>query len=462
MFINIQNMLHIPIMEDILIPVIAQELTCENPVYNEAIKAGRYTRGILPEIKNFSVDARGGFYIPRGYLGRLFNISNQLGVKLEINDLRSIVPLDQRYEHSIFLRDYQNAALGNMARHSEGLLVAPAGSGKTIIGISLILMCGQKVLWITHTKQLLHQFVDRVHQFVGIDKENIGLIYKGEWDVEKPVTAALVQTLVRDEEKLKEISNSFGLIIVDECHHCPSTTFTKVVNSLNPFYLYGLTATPKRRDNLQEIMFQNVGPIIYTIPREAVADGIITPTVHTKHIDTPKLTQDGTYQTLLKELVDSDFRNKIIVKDVIVEAKKGNICIVTTERVRHAELLFNRLKVLWPKTAIVIGKHKDEDRKIALNKLSCGEVTVLVCTSHLLGEGFDYAPLNRLFITLPFRNPARCEQLVGRVQRISPGKTDALIFDYVDNHGLTRNQFRNYGGKDCRYKVYETLGCIIK
>jgi superfamily II DNA or RNA helicase len=462
MIITIKNMIHIPTMDINLVPIVAQELTCENPLYNEALKAGRYTRGILPELKNFFVDNHGGFHLPRGYLSRLFVVANDLGIPIEVNDLRSVVPFEQRYEHSIFLRDYQNKALSNIAQHSEGLLVAPAGSGKTIIGISLILMCGQKCLWITHTKQLLHQFVDRIKQFVDIGEDDIGLIYKGDWDTGKPITAALVQTLVRNEDKLQIISDAFGTVIVDEAHHCPSTTFTKVINSLNPFYMYGLTATPKRRDGLEEVMLQNVGPVIHKIPRTAVAAGIITPIVLPRYIDSVPETMDCTYQTLLKNLVDNEKRTNIIVKDVIAEAKKGNICIVTTERVHHAEILYSRLKVLWPKTTMIIGKHKEEDRQTALEQLESGAATVLICTSHLLGEGFDYAPLNRLFITLPFRNPARCEQLVGRVQRTSPEKLDAWIYDYIDNHGLTRHQFRNYSGKDCRYNVYRNLGCTIK
>ena len=346
MLINIRNIIHIPSIEDVLISIVAQELTCENPVFSEAVKAGRRTFGVLPEIKNFTVDARGGFHIPRGYMRRLFSICSQLGIHIEMDDSRSVVPFDLRYDHSIFLRDYQNTALSSVAHHSEGLLVAPAGSGKTIIGISLILMCDQKALWITHTKQLLHQFVDRIQQFVDINEDDIGLIYKGDWDTGKPITVALVQTLVRNEKKLKEISNDFGTVITDECHHVPSTTFTKVVNSLNPFYLYGLTATPERRDNLQEVMFQNIGPVIHTIPRSAVADGIITPVVFPRHIDTLPPAADYTYQELLKELMNNDHRNNIIVKDVITEAKKGNICIVTTERVRHAELLYTRLETL--------------------------------------------------------------------------------------------------------------------
>ena len=461
MFINISNTIYIPKVEEYLLQIITSELTHENPLYIEAKKCNRPTFGISKVIINFEVDSFGGIYIPKGYLNRLFSITNDLGIKLEINDARNIIPFDKIYDHNINLRPYQYTALENIAQHNNGLLVAPAGSGKTIMGISLILMCNQKCLWITHTKQLLNQFVDRIQQFVNIPETDIGLIQKGSWDLDKPVTAGLVQTLIRDEDKLNSISNSFGNIIIDECHHTPSTTFTKIIKNMNSYYLYGLTATPDRRDGLENIMLQNIGPIRYEVSRNAVAHKIITPVIIPRYINTnaPDMIE---YGKLLSFLVEDDVRNNTIISDVLNEAKQGNICIVATERVNHVEILYKRIKKYWDKTVAVVGKNSDKDRDIALNSLNSGEATVLICTSHLLGEGFDHAPLNRLFICLPFRNASRCEQLVGRVQRISPNKNDALIYDYIDNHGLTKNQFINYSGKPCRKAVYEKLGCIIK
>ena len=460
MIINIANTIHIPKIEEYLLQIISAELTHKNPMYEEAKKAGRLLYGIKPVIVNFEVDKNGGIYLPRGYLHRLCIVAEDLGIKLSINDYRSIVPFTTSYDHSIKLRDYQLNALSNISTYADGLLVAPAGSGKTIMGISLLVMCNQTCLWITHTKQLLNQFVERIQQFVNIPKEEIGLIQKGSWDIDKPVTAALVQTLIRDEDKLDAIANKFGTVIIDEVHHSPSTTFTKIVKRLNPFYLYGLTATPDRRDGLENIMLQNIGPIRHTIQREAVADKIITPVIIPRYI-TSEIPDMIDYQKLITHLVYDNNRNNIITSDVLKEAKKGNICIVATERVEHAKILYELIKPHWEKTVVIVGKHSDKVREIALTALNTGEATVLICTSHLLGEGFDYAPLNRLFITLPFRNIVRCEQLVGRVQRISLDKKNAYIFDYVDNHGLTKNQFKNFSGRPCRYSVYEKLGCII-
>ncbi|MBV5346790.1 DEAD/DEAH box helicase [bacterium] len=461
MIINIANKIHIPEVADYLMPILAKELTHPNPLYLEAQASGRRLYGISPVITNFEVDKKGGFHIPRGYLHRLCNITDELGIHLEVTDNRAIVPFTSTYGHIINLRDYQRRAIVGLSTYTDGLLVAPAGSGKTIIGISMILACNQKCLWITHTKQLLNQFVDRVQQFLSVTADDIGLIQNGVWDVDKPITAALVQTLIRDIGTLETLANHFGTVIIDECHHSPSTTFTKIVNTLNPFYLYGLTATPDRRDGLEQIMFQNIGPVRHIIERVAVADKIITPIIIPKYINSA-IPESVEYGKLLTILTNDEDRNRIIRDDVLKEARAGNICIVATERVAHVEILYDLIKPYWDNTVAVVGKHSDKVRDIALNALNSGEATVLICTSHLLGEGFDHAPLNRLFMCLPFRNIVRCEQLVGRVQRISPGKHDAIIIDYVDNHGLTKHQFHNFGGKPCRRAVYEHLNCIIR
>ena len=460
MIVEICNVLNVDITDEILLQIVLDDLTYDNPLYKEAVKAFRSTRGIQQVLKNFTY-SNGLYQLPRGYFSRLCAIAQELNIPIEFTDSRAVVPFDTQYNHSIQLRDYQMPALTALSKHSDGLLVAPAGSGKTIIGIATILMCGQRSLWITHTKQLLFQFVDRIQKFVEIPDNDIGLIYNGKWDVDKPITAALVQTLRTDTQKLQEISKNFGTIITDECHHQPSSTFTEVITQLNPYYLFGLTATPARRDGLETVLFQNLGPIRHTIPRAAVTDGVLTPIINTRYLDTPGIPEEVTYQKLLQTLTKSAFRNTIITRDVVSQAVTGNICIVVTERVSHAEILFAKIKKLWPKTGIMIGKNSDKLRDKTLDELHNGDITVLVCTSHLLGEGFDYAPLNRLFIGLPFRNIARCEQLVGRVQRISEGKIDAIIFDYVDNHGLTKHQYKNFGDSGCRYNVYRKLGCKI-
>jgi len=444
---------------------IAEELTIANPKFEEAVSAGRSTWGLTPVIKNFFIDNLGTINLPRGYKDRLEELLNYNKINYNLINTCSIVPVKPVHEHIIQLRDYQYSALQNLAKHTEGVLVAPAGSGKTIMGIALTIMSNQKLLWITHTKVLANQFIDRAKQFItNLDEDDIGYIGAGDWLVGDKITVGLVQTLIRSPEKLREISNDFGILILDETHHAPATTFTEVVKQFNPYYLYGLTATPMRRDGLQNILFQNVGPIRHEVPREEVAKGnkVITPTVVPIELNTP-ITHLENYQKILQFLVKDEVRNNIIVNDIVTEYNNGNICIVVTDRKAHAEILFELLKNQNVKVGIATGHYNDKFRKTTLKALKDKIITVLVCTTHLLGEGFDHAPLNRLFICLPFRDENKCEQIAGRVQRSCEGKTDAFIFDYVDIlHGLTRHQFRNSGIKGCRYNVYKKLGCDIK
>ena len=461
MRISISNKIKLENADEIIAQVLADELTTPNPVHSEAINAGRSTYGINEVIKNFTVDAFGNYYLPRGYIDRLLDLSAQLCIDLVIDDQRSLVEAGWP-EHIIMPRGYQYDALTGMGNHPNGLLISPAGSGKTIMGIGLALMSGQKTLWITHTKTLAAQSTERFYDMVpNAVKGDVGFIGSGKWDIGNLVTVALVQTLVRNPKKLESLKNEFGTILVDECHHVPSTTFTEVIASFNPYFLYGLTATEKRRDGLQNLLFQNIGPIRYIVPRSTLQEtnDIITPDVMPVFLETKGIVGDS-YAEILESLMYNEERNEKIVSDVVEEAKKGHICILTTERREHADILFALLKKAWPKSGIATGAYNQKHIDGTLKLFANGELTVLVTTTHLLGEGFDHKPLNRLFVGLPFRNATKCEQIVGRIQRTSDGKICAVIRDYVDNtNGLTKHQYRNTGHKGCRYNVYKRLGC---
>ena len=464
MNIIIGNTIRISEGTDFIAQNIANELTVENPKFREAINSGRSTWGLNPVIKNFTVDNSGVTHLPRGYIDRLKDLLIDNDINYNIVNTSSVVPITPLHVHSIELRDYQYLALQKLGQHSEGVLVAPAGSGKTIMGLSITIMSGQKLLWITHTKVLAQQFIDRAHQFItNLEEDDVGYIGAGDWKIGNKITVGLVQTLVRSPEKLREISDDFGIVVVDETHHCPSATFTKVVNNLNPYYMYGLTATPNRRDGLESILFQNVGPIRHIVPRKEVAKGnkIITPVVKAIKLQTP-LSGSEDYQELLKTLVENDERNNIIVSDIVYESNQKNVCIVVTDRKIHAEILLEKLQEKDIKVGIATGSYNDKFRKTTLSDLEKGVINTLVCTTHLMGEGFDHAPLNRLFLCLPFRDENKCEQVIGRVQRSCIDKTDAIVYDYVDQtHGLTKHQYKNSGLKGCRYNVYRKLKCNI-
>ena len=463
--ITIHKTLCVSGARDFIKDVVASELTIENPLFIEAEKAGRYTRNISPVIVNFWIDQLGNAHLPRGYKDRLVFLLTHYKLPYEIKDLRMWAASTFDYEPDIMLRPYQFDALQDLAKSSEGVLVSPAASGKTVMGLSLMVMSGQKTLWITHTKPLALQVLERIPRFLkGIKSADITRLSTGTWNVADQIYVGLVQTLKQDVNPLVHLYESYGLVIIDECHHLPAVTFTSVVSKLCPYYLYGLTATPKRRDGLEDLLYQGVGPIRHVVNRDHLkAEGsIITPRIKVVRLETLPL-NGNSFAELIAELSQNDKRTNIIVSDVVRESKNGHVCIITTDRKVHAEIIYEKLLKTGVKVGIATGNNKEKERVAAIKALEAGEITTLVCTTQLLGEGFDHAPLDRLFIGLPFRNLAKCEQLVGRVQRPSKGKKDAIIFDYVDiTNSLTMHQFKNFGTRGCRFNVYQSLGCVVE
>ena len=219
-----------------------------------------------------------------------------------------------------------------------------------------------------------------------------------------------------------------------------------------------MTATPYRRDKLENIMFATLGGKNAEIQRYSVKKekGIITPKVIVKEVPAP-IHEGNDFQYILRELlIPNEHRLLLIGIDVINEAHAGNCCIVISLRKEYCEMLHDIIKRAWDKTGIATGDYSDKHNNAQVEKLENGEITVLVTTFELLGEGFDVKKLNRGFLALPFREKTRVEQAVGRIQRTCPGKKDAFIYDYVDsNIGILKNQFRH------RAYTYKKLGMEI-
>lgn len=443
--------------------MLINKLKVDNPKYLEAVARGRSTYNLKPHIYNFDILPDDSIRVPRGMRTELLDMLQTYNYSLI--DKRPHFDFSETDSAAIKYRSYQEKAMYSMYAADEGLLVAPAGSGKTVIGLSLIPMHGVPCFWLTHTRALANQALDRIKTFLpGLKDDDVGLIGDGKWKVGKWVTVGLIPTLVRRPQELHYMRNDFGMVILDEGHHCPASTFLQVISSLNPFFLYGLTATPYRRDKLEELMFQTIGPEIYRIPVEEVEDagGIVMPKVLYRSIYSKPI-HDNNIQSILKDvLVPSEKRNGIIAGDVLREAAAGNYCIVVTDRKIHAEILYDLISTGWEKTGIATGNYTKKYVKEQAARLNNKEITVLICTFALLGEGFDVPFLNRAFVTLPFRAEGRIEQLIGRIQRSAPGKADSVVYDYVDvNIGVVENQFYTKSKNDCRFNAYQRLGLEV-
>lgn len=442
-------------------------LKIANPKYGEAVQAGRSTWGINPFIYNFEILPDDSMRIPRGYRANLLNMIDEMGIKAEIVDNRKrFDPFFGLNASRIKYRPYQYDAVSKLITAEEGVLVAPAGSGKTVIGISLTPLFGQPTLWLTHTGPLADQAIDRIRFFFpDLKDDDVGLLGRGKWKIGNVFTVGMIQTLVRRLDQLYKLKEKFGLVILDEAHHCPASTFLKVIGCFAPYYMYGLTATPYRRDKLQQLMFQVLGNEIVRISIDEVEKhgGMMRPKVRYKAFHHYKSVQGSNIPRIFRDhIINNDKRNHFIVSDVLTEAARGNICIVTSDRKAHCETLHGLISIAWDNTGIATGDYSKTYVAGQIARLNSGEITVLVCTNQLLGEGFDYPPLNRAFIATPFRSEVKCEQLIGRIQRPAPGKKDAIVFDYVDiGIGVLQNQFYSKNN-DCRYKVYKRLGVEIE
>lgn len=440
------------------------KLTFDNPKYEEALKYNRSTYGIPMHIKMFKLTPN-GIRIPRGYLQTIEDTIITPGYLAKVRDNRVLSPTI--FDSNIVLRSYQRPAEDGMLLHPNGMLVAPAGSGKTMMGLNMCALTNQKTLWLTHTKPLVRQVKNRIlgseeeslpPAFNDIDpKRDIGILGDSKWSIGDKFTIGIVQTLVRRVDQLHEIGREFGLVIVDECHHVPSSTFLKVIEHFSSYYLYGLTATPVRRDRMENIMFSVIGRANAMIDRNSVKKekGIITPTVIVRSIRSSTV-EDNDYHPIINDVVMPNKQRQLtIVEDVLREAQNGHYCIVVSTRKEYCETLHELIKPHWDKVAIANGDYSDKHNEEQIRRLSNREINVLITTINLLGEGFDVQHLDRGFFVLPFKWSGMVEQAVGRIQRSCAvtNKRDALIYDYVDiDIGILKNQFRH------RLGAYKALG----
>ena len=440
-----------------------EKLVIPNPKWLEAQNSGRSTWGINKFITNFFVMPNEDFIVPRGLFSWITKFCKDFEIPYTIRDDRTIFDHIDIDSSKIVFRPYQLDGVSRLIANSSGVLVSPAGSGKTIMGLSLLPMLGQPTLWLTHTGPLATQAKERAEFFLPNIGE-IGLIGDSKWKIGDVLTIGMVQTLVRRMEEASKIQDRFGMLIVDESHRVPSRTFSEVTGIFNPYYTYGLTATPYRRDRLEALMFHALGEDKVVVDIKSVKEhgGIIVPTIRYREIRSKEVDGNDIQKILRDNIVNNTKRNRIIVGDVVREAAEGHFCIVISDRKEHCEMLFDLISKSWEKTGIATGDYTKKQVQEEIDRLNRREVTVLVATSALLGEGFDAAFLDRGFLAMPFRAEAKTEQFVGRIQRSAPEKEDAILYDYVDvNIGVLKNQFYSKS-KDCRYRIYTKLGAYVE
>ena len=419
---------------------ICAALTVRNPAYMDALAHDRSTRDIEPWLVYYRRSAGGSLVVPRGAGDIVRALCNEHGVRYTVvSATHTAAPV--LFDERVTLSQAQERAVGDMLTRPRGVLEAPAGSGKTIMAMALIARRRQPALLIVHTRELAHQAIARAVAVLGLDEADLGLVGDGQCRVGERLTVALVQTLARG---IPSALRTVGHVIVDEAHHCPAEQMAAVVAQFPARYLLGLTATPYRRDKLDRVIHFYLGPVQARIDKADLADRLIAPRIIKR--DTGLRPDGDSFTELVSELVVWPERNALIADDVVQAVAAGRRCLVLSERVGHVQELTRLLQERGMAAAALYGSLGKKVRGQVVEDLGTGALDVAVATGSLVGEGFDCPRLDALFLTTPVSYHGRVVQYLGRVSRTAPGKTDAVVYDYTDDHPMLWASYRNRSG----------------
>ena len=426
-----------------------------NPIYykNQAIGTANFdtSQWIYLGKEHLS----GYIEIPRGLYGNLVENAENAGISYEVKDER------QKGKHINVtfkgeLRTEQKPALDEMMKHDNGILHAATAFGKTVVCSAMIAEKKVNTLIILESSALLEQWKNALEQFLDIQealpeyktktgrvrvrKSLVGKLQGAHDSLTGIIDIAMAGSLCKKGE-WHPLLEQYGMVIVDECHHAASDTIANVLKEVKARYVYGVTATPKRADGLEKIIYMLIGPIrySYTAKEKAETQGIahlvyprFTRTVPPRGV-ADKMHPNEAYQMIR----ENEVRDEQILADVRECIKAGRTPVVLSKYKDHSQKLYERMKEYADKVFLMTGDNsKKEHKKICeqLQAVSPEETMVLVATGSLIGEGFDFPRLDTLIMATPVSFRSVVEQYAGRLNRDYEGKRDVIIYDYVDSH----------------------------
>ena len=414
----------------------------------------------VPMVIDCSKEDKKYLKLPRGtydYLESLCNVNN---IEIISKDERFVGnKIEVKFNGS--LRNEQQIAIDNLLKYDNGILCAPTGFGKTVIGCKLIEERKVNTLILVNKIQLLNQWKDRIKEF--LDVKEVGEISSKKKNITNVIDVASIKSLWNNGNVL-DIAKNYGMIIIDECHHTAAYTFEQAINTGNAKYVYGISATPERENGHTPIIKMQCGDIRYKVDSLKFNKKLNIPMkviAKKSHLNFTNQNIDNYELNEINDLIAKDIiRSEKIIKDIKKEYDNGKNILVLTERLELMNYIYDKLSKY---TNNIFKYYGGIGKKVLKNYMKLNnqineneENKIIVATGSYIGEGFDDSKLDVLFLTMPISGQTRVTQYAGRLHRQDSNKKEILIYDYIDdNFSKTRNMFLK------RKKTYEKLGYEI-
>ena len=437
----------------ILNPEYFKNLRMHLPLYN------------IPRYIDCSKENEDYLLLPRGNLSKVIEKIEEAKVEYEITDERETgQEIDLHFNAELY--DEQKDALKELLKEDVGILSAGTGFGKTVVASSLIAKRKINTLILVQSHALLEQWKKAIKQFLDFTP---GTIAAGKDKSNGIVDIAIVNSLIeKGSDEVRPRSYKYGMLIVDECHHVSAFSTENLVSSFKAKYVYGLTATPIRRDGHQKIIFYQCGSVLYSTTTKQMNEAqnfshYFIPRFSSFHY-VPELAESDSKNPSINQyygkLIANSARNNLIIEDVKNAVLQGRTPLILSERIEQLNLLHEQLSDSAQNVIFITGHGTQKQKKEVLEKLRAipsDESLIILATGKYAGEGFDYPRIDTLMLAMPFSWKGTLAQYCGRLHRNFAGKNEVQIYDYVDYRiPVFDRMYQN------RLKGYKHLGYSIK
>ncbi|HYR01859.1 MAG TPA: DEAD/DEAH box helicase family protein, partial [Syntrophobacteria bacterium] len=420
-----------------------ERLVFTNPEYELRQSRGEWLGNVPVQVRCL-YEQRRQFFIPRGFLAQLLELCQRFNITYRLIDRqRTVDPVE--FEFHGMLKGYQERAFSTITSRDHGTLVGDAKSGKTVIALRMIAHRHQPTMILVPNTSLLDHWKEKLVRFLNLPPDEIGIVGQGGFKIGPRVTVAHVSAMYR---RVREVRESIGFLIVDECHRTPARTFTQVVSNFDCRYLLGLAATTPRRDRLSRLIYYYVGDILYQIDtRDATENrGLLQAEVVVRETEfSYPYESSEDYRSMIAALAKDPERNRLIVADVEKELSDRGVepLLVLTEEETQVNAIEDLLRARGISCAYIDAGVSREGKEQFFSQLKEGKVQVVLASRDFLQESIPEGRYGALFLITPLSFQGRISDHLHKLLTRRNGQPPMRVYDYVDSKvSILDNFFR--------------------